>query len=91
MPEQDGISSPCRLMTFGEILAAARAAARLGLCLLYTSFKEGVAQLEEAGFHLSYIHCCNTGASERYREALDFSTHIRAGSLVLGYSDIAVA
>lgn len=31
MPEQDGISSPCRLMTFGEILAAARAAARLGI------------------------------------------------------------
>ena len=31
MPGQDGISSPCRLMTFGEILAAARAAARLGI------------------------------------------------------------
>lgn len=55
----------------------------------FAVFKEGVAQLEEAGFHLSYIHCCNTGASEWYREALDFSTHIRAGSLVLGYSDIA--
>ena len=39
--------------------------------------QRGVAQLEEAGFHLSYIHCCNTGASEWYREALDFSTHIR--------------
>lgn len=55
----------------------------------YQIFQQGVHQLQEAGFALEYIHCCNTGASEWFSEAVSGSTHIRVGSLVLGYSDIA--
>ena len=46
-------------------------------------------QLRGAGFPLAYVHCCNTGATEWYREAVEYSTHVRVGSLLFGYSDIA--
>lgn len=52
-------------------------------------YQQGIAQLQEQGFTLQYLHCCNTGATEWFSEAIQFSTHIRAGSLVLGYSDIS--
>lgn len=55
----------------------------------FARFRAGVQQLQAAGLQLDCIHCCNTGAAEWYTEALAFSTHIRVGSLALGYSDIA--
>lgn len=51
--------------------------------------RQAVDQLRRAGFDLRYDHCCNTGAAEWFSEAVQASTHIRVGSLVLGYSDIA--
>lgn len=57
--------------------------------LQFQRFQNGVQQLQEGGFHLQYIHCCNTGSTEWFKEAVSYSTHVRVGSLVLGYSDIA--
>ena len=51
-------------------------------------FKKAAAQIEARGIKLKYKHICNTSASEWYQQAVDFSTHIRVGSLFLGYSDI---
>lgn len=55
----------------------------------YRRFQEGVAQLRESGFALEYVHSCNTGATEWFREAVEGSTHVRVGSLLFGYSDIS--
>ena len=55
----------------------------------FRRFQLGVEQLRGAGFPLAYVHCCNTGATEWYREAVEYSTHVRVGSLLFGYSDIA--
>ena len=55
----------------------------------FRTFQTGVEQLRAAGFDLRYVHCCNTGATEWYREAVEYSTHVRVGSLLFGYSDIA--
>ena len=52
-------------------------------------FKKGVEQIEARGIKLKYKHICNTSASEWFQEAIDFSTHLRVGSLFFGYSDIA--
>lgn len=48
-------------------------------------FKQAVAQVRHAGFAPEYIHCCNSGATVWLDEALDFCTHVRPGSLILGY------
>lgn len=55
----------------------------------FQRFCSGVEQIRARGFALRYVHCCNTGASEWFSEAVAYSTHIRVGSLVFGYSDIA--
>ena len=36
----------------------------------FRRFQLGVEQLRGAGFPLAYVHCCNTGATEWYREAV---------------------
>jgi len=56
--------------------------------LQFDRFRRGVEQLRAAGIDPPYVHCCNTGAAEWYREAVEYSTHVRVGSLVLGYSDL---
>lgn len=48
-------------------------------------FKEAVAQIQSSGITLQYIHCCNSAATAWYREALDFCTHIRSCSSILGH------
>ena len=52
----------------------------------YGLFKEAVAQVKAAGFALQYIHCRNTGATEWFRE--DLCTHVRPGSLYMGYASM---
>ncbi len=51
----------------------------------YDLFKRGVAQLRSAGIDPEYVHCCNSGATIWLTEAFDFCTHIRPGSLYMGY------
>ncbi len=47
-------------------------------------FKEGVAQIEGMGVELKYVHCCNSNAIVWLDEG--YFTHVRTGSLYLGYS-----
>lgn len=54
----------------------------------FAIFQAAVQQITDAGFSLQYRHICNTPATEWYQEAVDASTHVRIGSLVLGYSDL---
>ena len=54
----------------------------------FSVFREGLRQLERAGFWPKYIHCCNTGAAIWMKEAWRYCTHVRTGSLYLGYSYI---
>ena len=56
--------------------------------LQFARFQEGLAQIRDAGFSPRYIHCCNTGASTWFDEARKISTHVRVGSLYLGYSSV---
>ena len=51
----------------------------------FDKFKEAVAQIAAAGISLQYIHCCNSAATTWYREAIDFCTHVRSCSSVLGH------
>ena len=51
-------------------------------------FKEGVAQIKADGWKLRYVHCCNTGATIWFEEARKLCTHVRNGSLYLGYSSM---
>ena len=51
----------------------------------FEKFKLAVSQIEEAGVSLQYIHCCNSAATSWYKEAVDFSTHVRSCSSVLGH------
>ena len=51
----------------------------------YRLFKEAVAQVRGAGLSPEYIHCSNSGATVWLKEAMDFCTHVRPGSLYLGY------
>ena len=55
----------------------------------FEKFKRGVKQIEKRDFPLEYIHICNTSATEWFKEAVAFSTHVRVASLFLGYSDIS--
>lgn len=43
---------------------------------------------QEAGITPRYVHCCNTGATAWLKEAYSVCTHVRTGSLYLGYSSI---
>lgn len=51
----------------------------------FEKFKESISQIEAAGMTLQYIHCCNSAATAWYREAVDFCTHVRSCSSVLGH------
>ncbi len=51
-------------------------------------FKKGVEQVRNAGLNPKYIHCCNTGAISWFKEAFDFCTHVRPGSLYMGYASM---
>lgn len=54
----------------------------------YMQYQAAVQQIEAQGISLTYRHTCNTPATEWFTEAVADSTHIRVGSLVLGYSDM---
>ena len=51
----------------------------------FEKFQEAVSQIESLGFDLQYIHCCNSAATAWYREAIEFCTHVRSCSSVLGH------
>lgn len=53
----------------------------------FALFEQGVAQLNSRGIRPRYIHTANTGATVWFPES--FCTHVRCGSLYLGYSNIA--
>ena len=50
----------------------------------YRLFCSAVDQLKT--LPLQYIHCCNTAATEWFSEG--YNTHVRVGSLLLGYPDM---
>ena len=54
----------------------------------FSRFLEGLSQIREAGITPRYVHCCNTGATAWLKEAYSVCTHVRTGSLYLGYSSI---
>lgn len=51
----------------------------------FARFQEGVSQIKEAGFSLQYVHCCNSAATSWYKEAIDYSTHVRSCTSILGH------
>lgn len=51
----------------------------------FEKFKKAVAQIKENKINLQYIHCCNSAATTWYKEAIDFTTHVRSCSSVLGH------
>ena len=51
----------------------------------FARFQEGVSQIKAAGFSLQYVHCCNSAATSWYREAIDYSTHVRSCTSILGH------
>lgn len=51
-------------------------------------FRCGLEQVRAAGIRPRMIHCCNTGATAWLKEAYSVCTHVRMGSLYLGYSSI---
>ena len=53
----------------------------------YAKFEKAVAQVRAAGFTPKYIHCCNTGATSWFNGDL-ISTHVRPGSLYMGYDSM---
>ena len=53
----------------------------------YARFEKAVAQVRAAGFDPKYIHCCNTGATSWFKGDL-ISTHVRPGSLYMGYDSM---
>lgn len=54
----------------------------------FAIFKKGLQQVKEFGITPKYIHCCNTGATTWLKEAYPYCTHVRVGSLYLGYASI---
>lgn len=54
----------------------------------FERFKLALAQIENAGIKPRFIHCCNTGATTWFKEAYSVCTHVRTGSLYLGYSSV---
>ena len=55
----------------------------------FAAFQAGVAQVREAGLDPRYVHCCNSGAIVWLDAALACTTHVRPGSLYLGYDMMA--
>ena len=53
----------------------------------YAKFEKAVAQVRAADFTPKYIHCCNTGATSWFKGDL-ISTHVRPGSLYMGYDSM---
>ena len=53
----------------------------------YGKFEQAVAQIRAAGIDPQYIHCCNTGATSWFKGDL-ISTHVRPGSLYMGYDSM---
>ena len=53
----------------------------------YAKFEQAVAQLRAAGFAPKYIHCSNTGATSWFKDDR-ISTHVRPGSLYMGYDSM---
>ena len=53
----------------------------------YEKFVRAVGQVRAAGIEPQYIHCCNTGATSWFRGD-EISTHIRPGSLYMGYDSM---
>lgn len=53
----------------------------------YEKFCRAVEQIRAAGFSPRYIHCCNTGATSWFRGDT-ISTHVRPGSLYMGYDSM---
>lgn len=51
-------------------------------------FQEGLSQVYRAGITPRFVHCCNTGGTTWLKEAYPLSTHVRVGSLYLGYSSV---
>lgn len=54
----------------------------------FALFQEGLDQVKRAGITPRFIHCCNTGGTTWLKEAYPLSTHVRIGSLYLGYSSV---
>jgi alanine racemase len=54
----------------------------------FRRFCEALSQVRRGGFSPRFIHCCNSGASVWLREAASVCTHIRTGSLLLGYAAV---
>ena len=55
--------------------------------MAYAKFQQAVDQLQAAGFAPKYIHCCNTGATSWFKDD-QISTHVRPGSLYMGYDSM---
>lgn len=53
----------------------------------YAKFEQAVAQVRAAGIEPKYIHCCNTGATSWFKGD-KISTHVRPGSLYMGYDSM---
>lgn len=53
----------------------------------YGKFEQAVAQIRAAGIEPQYIHCCNTGATSWFKGDR-ISTHVRPGSLYMGYDSM---
>lgn len=53
----------------------------------YGKFEQAVSQVRAAGVEPQYIHCCNTGATSWFRGD-QISTHVRPGSLYMGYDSM---
>lgn len=53
----------------------------------YEKFVRAVEQVRAAGFAPEYIHCCNTGATSWFKGD-EISTHVRPGSLYMGYDSM---
>ncbi|MBR5536529.1 MAG: alanine racemase [Clostridia bacterium] len=53
----------------------------------YAKFEQAVYQIREAGLDPRYIHCCNTGATSWFKGDR-ISTHVRPGSLYMGYDSM---
>ena len=53
----------------------------------YAKFEQAVGQLRAKGIEPRYIHCCNTGATSWFKGD-KISTHVRPGSLYMGYDSM---
>ncbi|MEA4932023.1 MAG: alanine racemase [Lawsonibacter sp.] len=54
----------------------------------FARFRQALDQVKDAGISPRFVHCCNTGATTWLKDAYPFCTHVRVGSLYLGYSSV---